>query len=55
MEHWLPLFMPRMETLLDYLPGALVSFDYQADEAIQARFDTIADFYQARAADGARG
>ncbi len=49
MEHWLPLFVPRMETLLDYLPGALVSFDYQADEAIQARFDTIADFYQARA------
>ena len=49
MEHWLPLFLPRMETLLDYLPGAVVSFDYQADEAIQARFDTIADFYQARA------
>jgi len=49
MEHWLPLFLPGMETLLDYLPTALVSFDYQADEAIQARFDTIADFYQARA------
>jgi len=49
MEHWLPLFMPRMESLLDYLPSAVVSLDHQADEAIQARFDTIADFYQARA------
>jgi transcription-repair coupling factor (superfamily II helicase) len=49
LEHWLPLFLPGMETLLDYLPSAVVSFDHQADEAIQARFDTIADFYQARA------
>src|SRR5579871_4316436 len=49
MEHWLPLFLPRMETLLDYLPNAVVSFDYQADESIGARFETIADFYQARA------
>ncbi len=49
MEHWLPLFLPGMETLLDYLPGAVLSLDYQAEEAIGARFDTIADFYQARA------
>ncbi len=49
MEHWLPLFLPKMETFLDYLPDAVVSFDYQADEAMTARFDTIADFYQARA------
>jgi transcription-repair coupling factor (superfamily II helicase) len=49
MEHWLPLFLPSTETLLDYLPEAVVSFDHQADEALQARFETIADFYQARA------
>jgi transcription-repair coupling factor (superfamily II helicase) len=49
MEHWLPLFFPRTETLLDYLPGAAIILDYQAQEAIEARFDTIADFYQARA------
>ena len=49
LEHWLPLFLPSMETLLDYLPDAAISLDYQAMEAIQARFDTIADFYQARA------
>ncbi|HEX7198488.1 MAG TPA: transcription-repair coupling factor, partial [Dongiaceae bacterium] len=49
LEHWLPLFLARMETLLDYLPAAAISLDHQAEEAIQARFDTIADFYQARA------
>ncbi|MEA2781890.1 MAG: hypothetical protein QOK29_3434 [Rhodospirillaceae bacterium] len=49
MEHWLPLFLPATETLLDYMPGAPVSFDHQAEEAIEARFDSIADFYQARA------
>ena len=38
-----------METLLDYLPEAVLSLDHQAEDAIQARFDTIADFYQARA------
>ncbi|HEY8017750.1 MAG TPA: transcription-repair coupling factor, partial [Dongiaceae bacterium] len=49
LEHWLPLFLPRMETLLDYLPEAVLSLDHQAEDAIRARFDTIADFYQARA------
>ncbi|HKF62722.1 MAG TPA: transcription-repair coupling factor, partial [Dongiaceae bacterium] len=49
LEHWLPLFLTGMETLLDYLPAAVISLDHQAEEAIQARFDTIADFYQARA------
>jgi len=49
LEHWLPLFLPRMETLLDYLPEAVLSLDHQAEDAIGARFDTIADFYQARA------
>jgi len=49
MEHWTPLFLEGMETLLDYLPNALIGLDHQAQEAIQARFDQIADFYQARA------
>jgi transcription-repair coupling factor (superfamily II helicase) len=30
MEHWAGLFHERMETLLDYLPGASVSLDHQA-------------------------
>ncbi len=48
MEHWLPLFYETLETLLDYLPGALVTLDYQAEEVAQARLETILDFYQAR-------
>ncbi len=48
MEHWMPLFLEGLETLLDYLPSALIGFDHQAEEAIQARFDQISDFYQAR-------
>src|ERR671922_344939 len=38
MEHWLPLFHERLETLFDYLPAAPVSFDHLADEAVEHRF-----------------
>ena len=48
MEHWLPLYYERLETLFDYLPDAAVSFDYQAAEARAHRLDSIADFYAAR-------
>ena len=48
MEHFLPLFHERMETLFDYLPGAALTLDYQADGAIAARFEQIAEFHQAR-------
>ncbi|MGF1609292.1 MAG: transcription-repair coupling factor [Kiloniellales bacterium] len=48
MEHWLPLFHDHLETLLDYLPEAAVLLDPQAEEARDARLETIADFYQAR-------
>ena len=34
MEHWLPLFHEHLETLFDYVPGAPVSFDHLADEAV---------------------
>ena len=40
--------MSAMETLLDYLPGASVSLDHQADEVLTARLEMIADHYQAR-------
>ncbi len=50
MEHWLPLFHERMETLLDYLPEAMVMLDSQAEESIGARLDQIAEFYEARVA-----
>ena len=37
MEHWLPLFHERLETLLDYCPEAVVRLDHQVDEAFEAR------------------
>ena len=48
MEHWLPLFHERLETLFDYVPEAPVSFDHLADEAVGERLDLIADHYDAR-------
>ncbi|MDR3515017.1 MAG: transcription-repair coupling factor [Azospirillaceae bacterium] len=48
MEHWLPLFHSGLDTLLDYLPDAVVTLDPQAEEARDARIAQIADFYQAR-------
>jgi len=48
MEHWLPLFYDRLETLFDYLPDAAVTLDHQAEEVRQARLESIADFFDAR-------
>ncbi len=48
MEHWLPLYYERLESLFDYLPGAAVSFDHQAEEARAHRLEAIAEFYAAR-------
>ncbi|MDH5749938.1 MAG: transcription-repair coupling factor, partial [Rhodospirillales bacterium] len=48
-EHWLPLFYARMETLFDYLPGALIILDHQAEESRDARLDLIAEYFTARA------
>ncbi|MBL6457993.1 transcription-repair coupling factor [Belnapia sp. T6] len=50
MEHWAGLFHERMETLLDYLPGASVSLDHQAEDVLSARLEMIADHYEARRA-----
>jgi transcription-repair coupling factor (superfamily II helicase) len=47
-EHWLPLFYPRLDTLLDYTPGAVVTFDHLCEDAKNQRFEQIADHYEAR-------
>lgn len=47
-EHFVPLFHASMETLLDYLPGASLSFDYQSDEVLSARLEMISDHFAAR-------
>ncbi len=48
MEHWLPFYYESLETLFDYLPGAAVSFDHQAEEARRHRLEQVGDFYAAR-------
>jgi transcription-repair coupling factor (superfamily II helicase) len=49
MEHWLPLFYERLESLFDYLPGgALIAMDNQAREARDERLAEIADAFEAR-------
>ncbi len=50
MEHWVPLFHPVMENLLDYLPEASVSLDHQSNEVLESRLEMIADHAQARKA-----
>ena len=45
MEHWLPLFEERLETLFDHLPAdAVIVRDANAVSAAEARFEGIADY-----------
>ncbi|WP_033921261.1 transcription-repair coupling factor [Sphingomonas sp. 37zxx] len=45
MEHWLPLFEERLETLFDHLPDdAVVVRDANAPAAAGSRFEGIADY-----------
>jgi transcription-repair coupling factor (superfamily II helicase) len=48
MEHWLPLFHDRLETLFDYLPDAAVTSDYHALEAALERRSQAEDFFDTR-------
>ncbi len=48
MEHWMPLFHERVDTLLDYVKGAPLLLDAQVDHALSERFSQISDYYQAR-------
>jgi len=49
LEHWLPLFYARLDTLFDYLgPDALVAIDHQAEEARDERLAMIEDAHEAR-------
>jgi transcription-repair coupling factor (superfamily II helicase) len=49
MEHWLPLFHDRLETLFDYIPDAVVSLDPLVDDARTKRLEQVVDHYDARA------
>jgi transcription-repair coupling factor (superfamily II helicase) len=48
MEHWLPLFHERLDTLFDYLPGASIAIEPLAENAASERLTQIADYYEAR-------
>jgi len=48
LEHWLPFFHDRLETLFDYLPQATISLDDQSAAMRTARWDAIDDQYDAR-------
>ncbi|MFC5385753.1 transcription-repair coupling factor [Aquamicrobium segne] len=48
MEHWLPFFYERLETIFDYLPDVPVVFDHLANEALVERHAQILDHYEAR-------
>jgi transcription-repair coupling factor (superfamily II helicase) len=48
LEHWLPLFYDKLDTLFDYCAGAPVVLDARAEEAAESRFAQIQDYYQAR-------
>ncbi|NRP11877.1 MULTISPECIES: transcription-repair coupling factor [unclassified Aliiroseovarius] len=47
-EHWLPFFHERLETVFDYLPEASVMLDDQLTPARLARWDGIVDQYETR-------
>ncbi|HEY7460023.1 MAG TPA: transcription-repair coupling factor [Xanthobacteraceae bacterium] len=48
MEHWLPLFIERLDTLFDHLPDVPVLFEPLIEEAAHERFAQIDDYYNAR-------
>ena len=48
MEHWLPLFYGKLETLFDFVPRALLMLGHHTEEAKVARFELVADYYDTR-------
>ncbi|OYV25296.1 MAG: transcription-repair coupling factor, partial [Acidocella sp. 20-63-7] len=55
LEHYAPLFAEGMETVFDYVPGASVSLDHQADGAVEARLELVADHFAERRAPARSG
>lgn len=49
MENWLPFFYEEaLPSLFDYMPSAYIVLGIEAEEALKAKEETIADHYQAR-------
>jgi transcription-repair coupling factor (superfamily II helicase) len=48
MEHWLPLFHGKLDTLFDYVRGAAIALEPLVEDAARERLAQIADYYEAR-------
>ncbi|MEA2928140.1 MAG: hypothetical protein QOG38_568, partial [Hyphomicrobiales bacterium] len=48
MEHWLPLFHGKLDTLFDYTPGAAIALEPLVEDAARERLAQIADYFEAR-------
>jgi transcription-repair coupling factor (superfamily II helicase) len=48
LEHWLPLFHDRLDTLFDYAPGVPMMLDALDEDAAGKRLEQIADYHEAR-------
>ena len=48
MEHWLPLFHERLETLFDYIGETPVVLDARATDAVKERLEQVHEHYAAR-------
>jgi transcription-repair coupling factor (superfamily II helicase) len=48
MEHWLPLFHTKLDTIFDYVPGCALALEAQAEDAARERSEQIQDYYEAR-------
>ncbi|MBB3566189.1 transcription-repair coupling factor [Rhizobium sp. BK491] len=52
MEHWLPLFYEKLETVFDYLKGFRLVTDHTGREAAEERSKLVFDYYDARLQSG---
>src|SRR5947209_12631657 len=48
MEHWLPLFHDKMETLFEYLEGTTLMLEPQIEDAAHERIAQINEYFEAR-------
>lgn len=47
-EHWLPLFMGKLETLFDYIGTTPILFDPLVEDVLAERLSQIHDYYDSR-------
>ncbi|MEN3930882.1 transcription-repair coupling factor [Microvirga sp. W0021] len=48
MEHWMPLYVHKLDTLFSYVGKCPIVLDNLVEEAISERIDLIEDYYDAR-------